>query len=279
MRTSESTTKKATGVLILTTFLLPLLLLTGVSTAQAATSISFTHAGHGKPGGGGGGSCTGGTTTQVTSTNWAGYAVQTCLNAPASGAVNAVQGSWVQPSVSCAAGETSYSAFWVGIDGYSSSTVEQIGTDSDCSSGVATYYAWYEMYPKLPVNLALSITPGNTIQASVHFIGSGKFVLTIQDLSNGQSYSTTQISKKAVRSSAEWVTEAPSGGSVLPLADFGTVTFSGCTATLGSVTGPINDAAWENAQMTMTTSSNVVKASTSSLSSGGESFSNTWEHS
>jgi hypothetical protein len=31
--------------------------------------------------------------------------------------------------------------------------------------------------------------------------------------------------------------------------------------------------------MTMTTSSNVVKASTSSLSSGGESFSNTWEHS
>src|SRR5436190_1824338 len=92
------------------------------------------------------------------SSNWSGYAVTA-----ASGSVSSVSGSWVVPAVSGAC--TSYSSFWVGIDGYNSSTVEQIGTSSDISNGVPTYYAWYEMYPKYPVNLSMSIEPGDTITA------------------------------------------------------------------------------------------------------------------
>ena len=42
-----------------------------------------------------------------------------------------------------------YSSVWVGIDGYSSNTVEQIGTEQDVSAnGKTSYYAWYEMYPQ-----------------------------------------------------------------------------------------------------------------------------------
>ena len=45
------------------------------------------------------------------------------------------------------AGGFPYSSFWVGIDGYSSSSVEQLGTDSDCAGNTPDYYAWWEMYP------------------------------------------------------------------------------------------------------------------------------------
>src|SRR5947208_14092498 len=60
-----------------------------------------------------------------TSSNWSGYDVT------GSGALDAT-GSWVQPSVlSCSRKENSWSSPWVGIDGDTSGTVEQIGTDSD----------------------------------------------------------------------------------------------------------------------------------------------------
>lgn len=223
-------------------------------------------------------SCTGGTTSAVTSSNWAGYAVETCLSTPTTDAVSFVQGSWVEPTVKCTSGETAYAAFWVGIDGYSSSSVEQLGTDSDCSSGSPSYYAWYEMYPAAPVTLSLTISPGNPITASVSYTSS-HFVLKLTDQTTGKSFSVTKSYKPAKRSSAEWVAEAPSSSSgVLPLADFGTVDFTNCTATLEGTTGPISDSSWENAQMTMASGS-TTKASTSSLGSSGASFSSTWHHS
>ena len=80
------------------------------------------------------------------STNWSGYAAETNLSTPASNAVTAVSGSWTVPTVK---GKTNaYSSVWVGIDGYSSSTVEQLGTEQDTTrSGATRYYAWWEMYP------------------------------------------------------------------------------------------------------------------------------------
>lgn len=67
-----------------------------------------------------------------TSTNWSGYAVETNLGSPQSNVVTDVKGTWVVPTVSGTG--TSYCAVWVGIDGYGSPSVEQIGTDSDLSS-------------------------------------------------------------------------------------------------------------------------------------------------
>src|SRR5215472_3488086 len=67
---------------------------------------------------------------QVTSSNWSGYAVT-----GAKGSVSDVTGSWIVPTMDCSTTPTGYSAMWVGIDGYSSNTVEQIGTESDCVNG------------------------------------------------------------------------------------------------------------------------------------------------
>src|SRR5579871_6444221 len=67
----------------------------------------------------------------VTSGNWSGYAIT------GSAFTNATA-SWIVPAVSCSSG-TQYAVFWVGIDGYSSNTVEQTGTEAVCSGGKATY--------------------------------------------------------------------------------------------------------------------------------------------
>src|SRR5437762_7532386 len=76
-----------------------------------------------------------------TSQNWAGYAVESDFAAPA-GVVTFVQGGWKVPAVRCGFLASTYSAVWVGMDGYSSPTIEQIGTGQDCPLGVASYYAW-----------------------------------------------------------------------------------------------------------------------------------------
>src|SRR5438067_231953 len=59
-----------------------------------------------------------------TSTNWSGYAIETNLSTPQSKVATDVRGQWVVPSVTCGTGNT-YSSIWVGIDGYSSNSVEQ----------------------------------------------------------------------------------------------------------------------------------------------------------
>ncbi len=205
------------------------------------------------------------------STNWSGYA-----NTGAR--FTDVKGSWTQPSATCKAGETSYSSFWVGIDGDTTNTVEQTGTDADCSNGTPTYYAWYEMYPKFPVNLSTSsypVVPGDSMTAEVSTNGSGSFTLTIKNNSRGWTFTTNQNSRKAKLGSAEWIAEAPSGsGGVLPLANFGTVNFTNCTANGVSISSNPNPD-----EIVMVTSSGTVKAQPSGLGSGGTSFSVTWKHS
>jgi hypothetical protein len=107
--------------------------------------------------------------TLTYSTNWAGYAVST-----STGAVSQVAGNWVVPAVSNTV--SGYSSAWVGIDGYNSSTVEQIGTDSDYVNGRAHYYAWYEFYPQASVTItSMTVQPGDTISASVTVVGPHLF--------------------------------------------------------------------------------------------------------
>jgi hypothetical protein len=68
----------------------------------------------------------------VESENWSGYAVT------GSGFTKA-QGSWNVSTVDCSATPNTYAAFWAGIDGYSSDTVDQTGTIGYCSGSTARY--------------------------------------------------------------------------------------------------------------------------------------------
>ncbi len=212
--------------------------------------------------------------TTVESTNWSGYAVT-----GSDGAFTSVSASWTEPTATCTSssggrhgrgGSDSYAAFWVGLDGYSSDSVEQTGSDSDCDGTTPDYYGWYEMYPADPVYYSNTVKPGDAMSASVTFSGTDTYTLVLTDSTQGWTQTVTKTESGLDRSSAEVITEAPSSSSgVLPLSDFGTVNYSVSTAngtSLGSQS-PV--------EIVMVDNSGLDKDSTSSISSTGA-FSNTW---
>jgi Peptidase A4 family len=214
-----------------------------------------------------------------TSSNWSGYAVETNLKAPQNNAVTIVSAQWVVPTVTCLP-TSSYSAMWIGMDGYSDNTVEQTGTSQDCQRGIPQYYAWYEMYPHAMYRSNLLVSPGNSMSASVQYAGTNKFTLKLTNLTTGNIFTTTQRLFGAQRQSAEWVVEAPSSYfGVLPLSNFGTATFTNASTTINGRTGAIAGVSsnWQNDKIIMK-SGITVKATPSALSTDGASFSDTWSH-
>ncbi|MCQ4081411.1 G1 family endopeptidase [Streptomyces sp. RB6PN25] len=209
------------------------------------------------------------TTSSVESTNWSGYAAT-----GSSGAYKSVSSSWVQPSVTCGS-STTYSSFWVGLDGYSNSALEQTGTEADCIGGKATYGAWWEVLPASESAYSgVTVAGGDSMTATVTDNGNGTFTMTLKDSTRGWTKSTTHAGSSGYQdSSAEVIAEAPEvNGSIASLANFGTVNFSGATAggaSLGS-TSPT--------EIVMVNSSgSTVRAQPGSISGG--SFSDTWKHS
>jgi hypothetical protein len=187
---------------------------------------------------------------QLASYNWSGYAVS---GSP--GSVTDVKGSWTVPGIIGECGPTEqHSSFWVGIDGLTSPTVEQIGTDSGCMNGSPIYFAWYELYPQAAHLISrVVVQPGDIISAEVSYSPpgpinehgdhgrhhengtstvqqngshedgpSGGFTLSLINLTTGASFKKHADVPTAQLSSAEWVAEAPSGvNGTLPLANFG----------------------------------------------------------
>jgi Peptidase A4 family len=196
----------------------------------------------------------------TTSTNWAGEAAT-----GSNGAFTSVSTTFVQPKVTCSSGDT-YSAFWVGLDGYSSDSVEQTGTEADCAGKTAEYSAWYEMYPANPVTYNKTVKPGDTIVETVSY-ASSKYTLTLNDKTANWTETTTK-SGSYDRSSAEVIAEAPYDGEVLPLANFGSVSFTSSTVNGSSLSSS------DPTSINMESSSGALEATTNALSGG--SFSITW---
>ena len=206
-----------------------------------------------------------GLSNQAESTNWSGYAGTT-------GTYTSVSASWTQPTGKCSRGDQ-YAAFWVGLDGYNSNSVEQTGSDVDCIGRTAHYYAWYEMYPNPSVTYSNTVRAGDHFNASVTYEGNNSYSLFIADTTQGWSHTTVQSLSGAPRSSAEVIVEAPCctfSGGILPLTDFGTMSFTGSDAN-GSAIGNAGGVT----EIIMVDNAGRDKDSISSLS-GGTSLSATW---
>ncbi len=199
-------------------------------------------------------------------TNWSGYAIQTPDDA-----VSQVHGSWIVPTVTCSGGAEN-SSVWLGIGGYHSNTIEQLGTEQDCRGKTAHYFAWYEMYPADVATLSLPVHGGDQIQANITYVGNHQFALELTNLSTGDTFLTTETSNNAPRSSAEWIVEAPG---VLPLADFGTARFADSQATISGTTGTISSFS-QYTSINMVALTGAVKTQTFGLSKGGANFSVVW---
>jgi len=237
-----------------------------------------------------------------TSANWSGYV------ANGASQFSSVSGSWVEPSADCSS-DNGLAAFWVGLGGASdgSGALEQVGTQADCTGGGSgTHYAWYELVPAAPVRLGVAINPGDHVSARVSVAGSSVTVELSNQTTGASSTKTLQTDNIDV-SSAEWIAEAPSvcqgqdasnPSSCTPvsLANFGTVTFTGASATADGNTGSISSSNWASQAVQLSgTSSGAngypafldssggdgssASASPSALSTDGSSFSVAWQQS
>jgi hypothetical protein len=216
--------------------------------------------------------------------NWGGYAVT------GTGFTSA-KGSWTVPTLTCSKSPNAQVSVWVGIDGYSSTTVEQTGIDAWCNQKTAEYYAWYEFYPAgEKVISSVPVSPGDEISAEISYNGS-EFTVEITDETTGKSSSTKQAVSGAERTSAEWIVESPyisfSDGfdyGVLNLADFTKVSFGDDytkvadtnSATDSTVSGPISDFGSAVEQITHIDYLGYTQSKSSALSKDGSSFTVTW---
>ena len=222
--------------------------------------------------------------TRTQSPNWSGYDVVT------GGPFTSVTATWRQPRVRASSYFTDV-AFWVGLDGDTADpggdapqTVEQIGTEGYSLQGDVYYDAWYEMYPAAPVFLTgkknkLAIRAGDSVTASVTYAPAGdtpaSFTLSLVNHTTGKSFTYTEtvdkLSIQPERSSVEVVAEAPSlsDGYILPVANFGLVSFRGCTFEDGQ---PIGAFDWSRIDM-VSGDTGATEVATSPLIPDGTGFS------
>ena len=166
--------------------------------------------------------------------NWAGEVEPTTSTAP----FVSVSGSWVVPSVSGPG--TTFSATWVGIDGWSNADLIQTGTTQYVShGGSGSYYAWWEILPASSTVIPETVSAGDHMSATIaKTAASGKWKISLSDLTKGWTWQTS-FSYTGPGTSAEWIEEAPTVTSQrAPLADFATATFSAMKA--NGATPPAN---------------------------------------
>ena len=214
--------------------------------------------------------------TASSSFNWSGYADTATKHQT----FTKVSGAWTTPSVTCNA-EDQITSDWVGLDGFNSNTVEQLGTISWCFQGAPTYFTWYEMFPKGTVEVGTALKPGDKISASVTRTGTSYALKLTDSTTSGSNISVTKTCALATckDTSAEWISERPSFSiGIVPQAHYnafkitaGSVTANGHTTTIGAGPG-VNS-------VTMIDATQAYNLNTVSALTGGNAFSTTWKNS
>ncbi|MDQ2787624.1 MAG: G1 family endopeptidase [Chloroflexota bacterium] len=176
-------------------------------------------------------------TTAAPTLNWAGYEVDTKN-------VTAVHATWVIPPVT-APPATGYAATWVGIGGATTQDLIQAGTEEDIESGVPTYYAWVEALPDDTLGLStrrLPANPGDLFSVTITNTSGNDWTVLLENRTTSQHLSLT-TTYQSCNCSAEWIEEVPevTGIDNPVIANFGTVTFTEATATVGGVVKSVTD--------------------------------------
>jgi len=203
---------------------------------------------------------------------WAGYLVRTGADS-----FTDVRGRWVQPRVVCNR-PGSAAAFWIGLGGATerSRALEQVGTSADCSSRAElSYSAWYQLWPGPAIDLPIAVNAGDVIESALEV--SGETVsISLRDVSTGAGVLQNVGMRDPETDSAEWIVEAPAmcfaTCTLLPLATFDRISFTGASATAAGHHRTISDAGWATSRLTMGAPRRPMLATPSQLADGGSSF-------
>jgi len=209
------------------------------------------------------------------SADWSGYLVTSDLENPQNQVVG-INASWTVPRIGVFSSDA-YSSAWIGIGGHSEKTLIQTGTEQDSVNGQEYYSAWYELLPANAVRIdTISVSPGDVITASINLVNSNtdQWAIRIYDVTKGQGFYRT-FTYNSSQLSADWVVERPHvNNQITPLANFGTIKFTGSYAKIGDTVGTI--ASFPYSQVIMTTDLSLQLTSVSSLGDDGASFNVTY---
>jgi Peptidase A4 family len=208
--------------------------------------------------------------------NWGGYAVDACSTC----GIRYVNANFTAPAVSCAKStmgtDGAEDDFWVGLDGDTDSTVEQVGIQVVCASKTSApaYAPWYEMWPLNPVLIPRTVKAGDKISVATYYDQSAKvYDMTFND-SSDTAYTKDGLKcpsgSSCLNKSAEVITEnAGDGVPELDLAYFTTVSFSGTTVTsLDGTKGDLcSGSLWSTDTNVMADNNGVIMANPGSFTS------------
>ncbi|MDQ6604873.1 MAG: G1 family endopeptidase [Chloroflexota bacterium] len=176
-------------------------------------------------------------TTAAPTLNWSGYEVDTKN-------VTAIHAAWVVPAVA-APPATGYAATWVGIGGTTTNDLIQAGTEQDIEDGVTTYYAWVEALPDDSLGVSprrLPANPGDLFSVTITNTSGNDWTVLLENRTTNQQLKLT-TTYQSCKCSAEWIEEVPevAGVSDPAIANFGAVTFTEATATVGGTVKNLAD--------------------------------------
>jgi hypothetical protein len=155
-------------------------------------------------------------TPQSGSSNWSGY-VQV---ASAPHTFTAVTDTFTVPTVDSSSVGTQFAADWVGIGGYTyyGSTTNVDGTlvQTGIQTQVRTtkrgthvvYDAWTEILPQAERPLALTLSPGDTVTATVEETARNRWLMEVDDVTTGATQGRV-VSYRSKGLSAEAIHERP----------------------------------------------------------------------
>ncbi|GAB1207334.1 hypothetical protein APSETT445_006049 [Aspergillus pseudonomiae] len=172
------------------------------------------------------------------SNNWSGVVRE---QAPPEGPYTAVTATFTIPTSTAVANQNGVQAgsVWVGIDGDTyPGAILQAGVDF-YSDPNQQNHAWFEWYPAYATNFPnIDVNEGDTIVSTVRSTSPSEGIAIIENKSTGQKVSQTVTAPAPtatlVGQNAEWIVEDfQSGDSMVVMANFGEVKFSGAQAEAG----------------------------------------------
>ena len=220
-----------------------------------------------------------GTPVNDQSTDWAGYSVSS-----SSTPFTCVEATWTQPSVVCRGSGLKAVAFWVGIGGVGQAGLVQAGTETQCLNGSPSIGVWQQSLPqeRYAVAMDLAVSVGDVVHAKVLALSRTTYSLTVENLTTGATATFTAVNRTVDPTTAEWIVEAPTVGcpaacAIATLPNFGTVTFTVVSTTIGGVNAPLDAAGFIHTRTTLTTNTGLARASVSGTGKDGRSFAVTWD--
>lgn len=184
------------------------------------------------------------------SNNWAGAVYET---QPEEGPFYAVAGTFTVPEPKtvgeAGGGGVTAGSAWVGIDGDTyGAAILQAGVDFYIQPNGSTFYdAWYEWFPDYAYDFEMDVIAGDVVSIYVETYSPSEGYVYIENQSTGQTASQVlkAPTEKAMLAgqNAEWIVEDfQSGGKLVNLVDFGTVTFTDAQVGAGNVVKGVRDA-------------------------------------